>query len=102
MISVSKINGFKICLKNRGQRRIWIHSGFDEILHWSQDYIRIKERVQEYVKIGLKGWTRKPKSSWPSQIILRKPLHIKKISVNKTHNKLWLVLIENRNRLDLN
>lgn len=26
-------------------------SGFDEILHWNQDYITIKERVQEYVRI---------------------------------------------------
>ena len=26
-------------------------SGFDEILHWNQDHITIKERVQEYVRI---------------------------------------------------
>ena len=26
-------------------------SGFDEILHWNQDYITIKERVQEYVRL---------------------------------------------------
>ena len=27
-------------------------SGFDEILLWNQDFIRIKERVQQSVRIG--------------------------------------------------
>ena len=37
--------------------------------------------IQELGK-RLKGWTRKPKSSWPFQIILRKPLLTKKISLS--------------------
>ena len=46
-------------------RRGYIHSGFDEILHWNQDYIRIKERVQEHIRIGqtFQRLERKPKSS---------------------------------------
>ena len=44
-----------------GQRRIWVHSGFDEILLWNQDFIRIKKRVQQYVRIGQTRYARKNK-----------------------------------------
>ena len=42
----------KINLNKWGQRRIWIHSGFDEILLWNQDFIRIKKRIQKSLRIG--------------------------------------------------